>query len=222
MKAYTSQNADNRIIEALKRKGFEVHLLAPFDALAAPTDTHADMLLLKVGDVIFKHTNYMLEGDYSNICDPISAKYPYDVPLNIAIVGKHAFLNEKHASKTVLKYLNENGYRIHHVSQGYTHCSTCIVNDNALISADIGIVRTAQNLGIDVLQISKGCISLPPYEYGFIGGCSGSTDDAIYFCGSLSYHPDGEQIRDFIESHRKEVIELVDTPLSDVGGIVFL
>lgn len=221
MLAYISAMADNRIIDALAREGFEVKLLAPFSALSEPTHTHADMLLCTVGDVIFKHVHYSLAGEFINISESMGNKYPHDVLLNIAIVGNHAFCNKKHVSSEILEYLEENGYTVHHVAQGYAHCSTCIVGDNAIITADEGIFATATSLGIDALRISAGHISLPPYDYGFIGGASGTTSNAVYFCGSLKYHPDGDAIRTFITSHNKRVIELCDSPVFDVGGIVF-
>lgn len=225
MLAYINQGADKRITDALSKMGFEVVLLAPFGALSAPVASHADMLLLSVGDTLFIHRDYVISNEgfkeAIKIDEPISSKYPNDVLLNIAIVGKNAFANTNHASSTVLKHLAENGYSIHHVSQGYAHCSTCIVSDNAIITADRDISLTAQKNGVDALLITEGHISLPPYNYGFIGGASGTIDDAVYFCGSLAHHPDGAVIRSFVESHGKKVVELSDAPLSDVGGILF-
>lgn len=222
MLAYLSQNADKAIFESLAQRGFEIKALPPFPALARPTDTHADMLLLKVGDNVFKHKSYALEGDFLNIDEPIGKKYPCDVPLNILIVGNMAFCNEKHASKTVLAHLSSMGYSIHHAAQGYAHCSACAVSENAIITADRSIARAAELAGVDTLLISEGNISLPPYGYGFIGGASGSTDGAVYFCGSLKYHPDGERIKEFISRHGKEAVELANSPLSDIGGILFI
>ena len=223
MRAYLSQNADKRIIDALRQEGFEIRLLAPFSALSEPVSTHADMLLFSVGDTIFKHKDYEVTSIESaiGIDEPIGANYPSDVPLNIALVGKNALCNTKHASKTALRYLEENGYTIHHVTQGYAHCSTCIVSENAIITADRSIASAAEKAGIDVLRITEGNISLPPYSYGFIGGASGVTNGAVYFCGSLKHHPDGESIRSFCENHERRVVELVDAPLFDVGGILF-
>ena len=225
MRAYLSQNADKRIIDALEQKGFEIIPLAPFSALCYPVDTHADMLLLAIGNTVFVHKDYKIDLVGFNVIkidEPISNKYPNDVLLNVAIVGKNAFCNTKYTSKTVIKYLEENNYAIHHVGQGYAHCSTCILGENAIISADLGIVQAAQKAGIDALLISSGHISLQPYDYGFIGGSCGSCEDKIYFGGSLKYHPDGEKIRLFCENHNKIVVELFDAPLVDVGGILFI
>lgn len=227
MIAYLSQNADKIIIDALKQEDFEVKLLAPFRALENPVSTHADMLLLALGDTVFVHKDYENKINLENfknivkVDEPVGAKYPNDILFNVAIVGNHAFCNVKHASGTVLDHLKREGYFIHHVSQGYAHCSTLIVDENAIITADEGIANAAREAGIDVLKISSGHISLPPYDYGFIGGASGSTDSAVYFCGSLEHHPDGESIRKFIEAHRKSAIEFSPAPLSDVGGILF-
>lgn len=225
MLAYLSQNADKRIIASLMQEGFEIIPLAPFSTLASPVNTHADMLLCAANDILFVHKNYVCQVKGFNriikIDEPISAKYPNDILLNIAVIGKNAFANTKHSSKSVLNLLKNNGFVIHHVSQGYAHCSTCIVNENAIITADHSIENAALKSGIDVLKIESGHVSLPPYDYGFIGGASGSHQEKIYFCGSLKYHPDGEKIRKFCQIHGKTVIELCDAPLMDVGGILF-
>ena len=199
--------------------------LAPFSALNDPVNTHADMLLLAIGDTVFVHKDYNIDLSHFNniikIDEPMSAKYPNDILLNIAIVGKNVFANTKFASKAVLDYLKSHGFTIHHVSQGYAHCSTCIVSENAIISADVGIIKAAKKVGIDVLKIDEGSISLPPYNYGFIGGSCGSCGNKIYFCGSLDSHPNGNDIRDFCLKHGKNAISIADTPLIDIGGILF-
>ena len=226
MLSYLSQNADKRIFNALWQEGFETVSLPPFSALSHPVDTHADMLLFSLGDTIFVHRDYPIEikgfDKVVKIDEPVSDKYPNDVLLNIALLGKNAFANTKYASKTVLKHLEEKGFSINHISQGYAHCSTCIVSENALITADLGIAEAAQKVGVDVLKIGEGNINLPPYNHGFIGGSCGSCGDKIYFCGSLNYHPDGEKIRRFCAFYGKTAIDLFDAPLVDVGGILFV
>ncbi len=225
MLAYINQNADKIIIDSLMQEGFEVILLAPFSALENPVNSHSDMLLFALGNTLFIHKDYHCKTKgferIIKIEEPISCKYPNDILLNIALIGKNAFCNTKFASATVLEHLKNEGISIHHVSQGYAHCSTCTVSDNAIITADDGIEKAARTIGIDVLKISSGHVSLPPYDYGFIGGSCGAFSDKIYFCGSLKYHPDGEKIKQFCQKHKKTVVELCDSPLSDVGGILF-
>lgn len=224
MVAYISQNADSKIITALEQEGFDIIPLAPFSALKNPVSSHADMLLLTVADTVFVHKDYNIDlHSFKNVIkidEPISNKYPNDILLNIAIVGKNVFANTKFASKIVLEHLKANEFTVHHVSQGYAHCSTCIVDDNAIITSDVGIAGAAEKAGIDVLRIKQGHISLPPYDYGFIGGASGVHGEKIYFAGSLKSHPDGDKIRDFCLNHGKKVMELSDAPLHDIGGIL--
>lgn len=229
-KAYLSDKSDKSIIEVLISLGFDTVLLPSFSSLSAPVDSHADMLLFEADGVLFAHENYkaMLDArDFESferfltVSEPIAEKYPQDVLLNILLVRNTALANTKYASRTVLEYLKMSGKKICHVSQGYAHCSVCKVADNTIITADRGIFTAATDMGIDALLISEGNISLPPYEYGFIGGASGVFGDSVYFTGSLSYHPDGERIRAFCQKHGKNAVELTDAPLSDIGGILF-
>lgn len=226
MLAYISQNANKTIIDSLTSLGFAPILLTQHASLPTPVSSHADMLVLAVGETAFVSENYVTEDlrgfeHTVRVKASLGERYPLDVPLNIAVIGNTVIANTKHASRDILDILASMGKNIIHVSQGYAHCSTCTVSDNAIISADTGIINAAHGAGLDTLKISSGYISLPPYDYGFIGGACGTTDDAVYFCGSLTYHPDGEQIRAFCMSHGKRVVELTDSPLCDVGGIIF-
>ena len=80
------------------------------------------------------------------------------------------------------------------VKQGYAKCSLCIVSENAVITADEGLAYTLCRAGLDVLKIIPGCIRLPGYGYGFIGGCCGKLDAAtMAFAGDPLTHPDGKK-----------------------------
>ena len=55
---------------------------------------------------------------------------------------------------------------------------------------------------------------------GFIGGCGGRVGDAIVFHGSLDRHPDGAQIRRFIEERGLKCIDFPEFLLTDIGSII--
>ena len=227
MLAFLSSETPKNIICALEKLGARCVSLPPFSALQKPVASHADMLLLACEGTLFVHKDYPFSSfdPFDNVITvngPISSKYPNDILLNIAIVGNCVFANTKFASKTALDFLSEQGKKICHVNQGYAHCSVCTVTDNAIITSDVGIADTAKSVGIDALLISSGHISLTGYDYGFIGGASGTDKDNVYFCGSLSHHPDGESIKSFCESHGKAIVELSDSPLVDIGGILLV
>lgn len=231
MFAFLSSNSPENIIQALLKTGIEIKALPSFPVLQKPVASHADMLLLACEKTLFVHKDYSfssseaLKDAFSNIIlidEPISSEYPNDILLNIAIVGDNVFANTYFASKTVLSFLERQNKRIHHVKQGYAHCSTCVVSDNAIITADTGIANTAKECGIDVLLISSGHITLPGYDHGFIGGASGTDSSTVYFLGSLDHHPDGESIKAFCQKHGKDAVELSSAPLIDVGGILLV
>lgn len=219
---------------SLRSFGFEPVLMPPSPLLQPGVASHTDMLIFIGFGGIFCHTSYYeanrelineLAGDKYTVYvshEQMSSDYPSDVLFNGCILGKHLICNTKTISRLILDAAENNGYNILHVPQGYTKCSICIVDANALITSDRAIARICSNIGIDVLTVSEGHISLPPYSYGFIGGAGGSCGESVYFCGSLDKHPDGEAIKNFCKKYGKSAISLSDEQLLDVGSLYFI
>lgn len=148
-------------------------------------------------------------------------KYPDNVFLNCAVVGKNLICNKKFTSETVLQNALIDGYNIIQVKQGYAKCSTCVVCDNAIITEDDGIASSCEKAGIDVLKITKGYVKLEGYDYGFIGGASGLIEkDVLAINGNINLHPDGKRMIEFCEKHGVNVKSLNNEPLYDVGSII--
>ena len=222
-------------LSALGRRGFTPILMPPADYLSKPVASHADMLVFVGFGRLFCHKKYykcnktLIDGllSVSNLALSLSdeetcEKYPHDVLFNACLVGKRLICNEKTVSKSILDTAKAENYEIVSVSQGYTKCSVCPVGENAIITADSGIAEACRLRKIEVLKISEGNVSLPPYEYGFIGGASGSCGKKIFFNGSLDLHPDGEKIKNFCTQNGAEVISLSNEKLHDVGTIYFI
>lgn len=235
MKALIDCRADASLVSALKNHGFEPILIPPADYLQAGVASHTDMLIFIGFDRLFCHARYYEKNkelidslvNYSHLIltpsdEYTEPDYPNDVLFNACTVGNRLICNRKTVSKLILNAAIEKNYEIVNVSQGYTKCSICTVSDNAIITADRSISAACNAAGIKVLEISEGCVSLPPYSYGFIGGAGGVCGDKVYFCGSLSTHPDGERIVDFCSDHGKTAISLTDSALLDVGTIFFI
>ncbi len=150
--------------------------------------------------------------------------YPYDCPYNVAYTGKVAFHNTKITDSSIHQVLADihGSDPIIHVNQGYTKCSTCIVDTDAIITSDIAIHKAAVKNSIDSLLIQPGYIELPGYTYGFIGGASGKCSDTIYFTGYLHKHPDYRRIVNFVAKHNKKMVFLSDLPAMDIGSIFFI
>ena len=84
------------------------------------------------------------------------------------------------------------------------------------------MAQALSKLGINVTVISNADISLPPYEYGFIGGASGVFGDTVYFLGNPDLHRDGEKIRAAITGAGYKLCALSDEPLYDYGTLIFI
>ena len=142
--------------------------------------------------------------------------------MNVLFCGKRAVLRQKSVSKQALEYCAEQGYSIINVNQGYVRCTACPLSDDAVITADPSIKNALSPLGIDVLSISYGGVRLDGYDYGFIGGACGVTEDCVFFAGDVTTHPDADRIVEFCRKHKKEVVSLFDGELLDVGSIFFI
>ena len=142
--------------------------------------------------------------------------------MNLFTVGKHLVGRTDKAPREVLDYAEERGYTLHLVKQGYAKCSTVVLGDSAVITADPSILAAVNTMGIDSLSISAGGVSLPGYDYGFLGGACGVFGNRVFFCGALHKHPDGDAIAAFCCGHGFKMISLSNQPLFDIGSIFFL
>lgn len=106
--------------------------------------------------------------------------------------------------------------------QAYTRCNTLYLRDKAFICSDMGIANQLMQNNCRVLYVSPEGILLPPYKYGFIGGCLGVFKNRVYCNGALESHPSGREMRMFIESYGFSIVELHQGRLYDGGGILFL
>ena len=235
MLALIDNRIDSASLLALSKTEAELILMPPAKFLQNGVASHPDMIIFIGFGKLFCHESYYaenrelidkvasgstLELTLSN--EPTGKKYPLDVLFNAALVGNRLICNTKTVSKLVLEAARAFGCEIVHVPQGYTKCSTCIVSDNAIITADRPIFDACRDAGIDALLISEGHIDLTGYGYGFIGGASGVCGDKVYFCGDTSLHPDGERIKEFCQKHGKTAVSLSDKRLYDVGTIMFI
>ena len=147
-------------------------------------------------------------------------RYPEDIEFNCVHVGKSLICNRKHTHSEIIKYAENSNINIINVNQGYAKCSVCVVSDNAIITEDDSIAKNATENGIDVLQIKKGFVKLPGYDYGFIGGSSGLIEkELIVFNGNIENHPDFDRIHKFCEHYNVKILSLSDEVLCDIGTI---
>lgn len=225
-----SCDAPKKCIKGLEALGYTPLLLPPFDRLSEPVCTHADMLFFSYSNYIVTQRDYYKTASdvfdtLSSNCgisliladDDIKKEYPHDIAYNAIALGKKLYSNTRFTSKKVSEL-----FPVHiHTKQGYSACSTLALTETHVITADPSLSRVYEKNGINVTLVSNGSISLPPYDYGFIGGASGVFGNTVFFAGELSFHRDADIIKEAIRRCGMNYISLSNEPLSDIGGIKF-
>lgn len=221
---------------SLLRRGFYIIKLPPSKNLSTPIASHPDMLIFKHDGELITSAEYCDEAAYvftdmrefapsvriTFSAESQSPEYPKDAIFNALVIGNNVFIKTDTASRSVIDYSRMTGLTIHHVNQGYPACTVLPLGDKSAITADEGMALAMEKAGITVTRIRNGGISLPPYEYGFIGGAAGVYGKTVYFLGNPIFHPDGEKIIAAAEGAGFKSVALSDEPLSDLGRILFL
>ncbi len=220
-------------IERLQAQGYTVLILPTHPRLASPVADHPDTLVFRHRNTLITSKSYrdfaadlfdtllLRHPSLSILCDPsdLSSPYPLDVRFNAVTIGNYLFGHPDHLSDALLAYARENGLTLCPVAQGYAGCSSAVL-DGVLCSADLGILRAAERVGVKTLPIEAGGVSLPPYPYGFFGGAVAVTDDTVYTCGALETHPDAARIKVSITASGRRIVSLFDGALLDLGGLL--
>lgn len=193
-----------------------------------PVSGHPDIQVFLHGGVAFVHPD--IDKNFlkilSRCCDVktglthLAKSYPKDVAYNIAAAGNFAFHKKNATDPAIKDYLQKFNITIINVKQGYSKCSTLIISDRSIITADKSIHNEALKNGFDSLLISPGYIDLPGYKYGFIGGATGIFKNNIVITGNIDHHPDRDIIYSFIEDRGMTIILLSDEPALDTGSLM--
>ena len=150
----------------------------------------------------------------------IKKDYPNNVMLNCVVLNDKLICNSKTIADEVLQMAIKDNLKIINANQGYTKCSTCIVNENAIITSDKSIYKSCRN-EMDVLLIRQGYIELPGTDYGFIRGSSIKYNrNTLVFTGNIKLHPDYESIKSFAQNHNVELLSLTENTMIDIGSII--
>lgn len=228
--AVINPDVPGEIIDSLKKMDIEPVLIPKTGLVDGPLAGHPDIQIFVHGDRVFCHpdispsfvTAIEKHADVTLCTTPLSRAYPADVPYNIACAGPWAFRHSAGSDPLVEEYLRSKNITAVGVSQGYAKCSTLIVDDTSIVTADASIHRAASSRGIESLLISAGYIDLPGYRYGFIGGATGLRENMVLFAGTMTHHPHYAMIEDFIVGRGKKIVPLGRMAAVDLGTIFVL
>lgn len=216
---------------SLEKLGYDILFCPPSNILYDAVSGHPDMLLHFINkNTILLHKT--MENSFVNKLKALNYNilfsekelqscYPNDIILNALNLGNVLVHNLKHTDNTLLNHF-EHLNKIH-VKQGYTKCSTAIVNDHAIITSDTGIAKALYKLNFDILLIPPGDILLPGLDYGFIGGCCGLLEpNLLAFFGNLKFYKNGDIVLDFLKKHKVTPVFLSKNKLVDRGTLFSL
>ncbi len=217
-------------IKELSELGINCVKLPRLTTLDNEISAHADIQIFNKGNgnliisseageklkEILNSFNFTVEKD-------IKTPYPNDIKLNAAFIGNKIICNKNFVSKEILSFANENKLEIIHTKQGYSRCSLCIVNENAVITEDPGLTSLLNICQFDVLEITPGKIHLSESHSGFIGGASAKlSEKEMYFSGNVSKHLDFDKIKSFLDNYNISMVYNKSRQLTDFGGIIQL
>lgn len=224
---------DNRISELekynLKKLDLNIILTPICKDISFPISGHPDEVICKVSDklmIIYKNSTSEFIASIKNLgihiiksSNTLGNEYPNDVALNGVVLKDFFIHNIKYTDQSL--YNNILDKTIINVKQGYTKCSTAVINDYALMTSDIGIANSASKFNLDVLLLPPGDIVLPGFEYGFIGGSCGLINkNTLAFYGNLEKYKFKNKVLNFLNKHNIKPIYLSDSKLIDRGSII--
>lgn len=228
--AIIDNRSDEKTAYSLENMGLKVIPTITIPQLYDSVATHADMQIHYLGEnrfvcapEIFNYYRKSLPNDFTLIegSQHIGSVYPYDIPYNAAVLKDWVICNSAYTAIEILSEYKRMNKNILNVKQGYSKCSTAVISDNAIITADDGIYKKAVLNNIDALKIKEGSVKLHGMDYGFIGGATGLINKyTLAVNGNINMHPDAGIIKDFCVHHNTEIITLQESELTDIGSII--
>ena len=191
---------------------------------------HPDIQLLHLGDNnvivannLFNEYKEILEKLHFNIVSgetTLKEKYPLDIAYNGCIIGNIFVHNLKYTDKILLENLKQMGLNLVNVNQGYSKCSISILNENNIITSDIGIEKALSKY-INVLYIEDETNIVLGNMKGFIGGASGLISNDIWCInGDINRLKNCNKILDFLKLNKIELLCLNNSEVVDIGSIL--
>ncbi len=226
---FLSEMADKTFIDYMNTKG-TVILVPKDDRFDTRISSHPDLIISIIDHtlVIDEHAHITIFEQLDSLGIPyvigssrLSATYPEDIAYNTVITKDFLLHKLDYTNSLLMKHSIYSNKKLLSVKQGYTKCSTVVVNDDTIITSDQGIYKAAKDF-MNILLIQPGHVLLEGYDFGFLGGTSGVFEDEVVIHGDLSKHPDFRKIKAFIEASHKTLRYFEEIPLTDIGSILIL
>ncbi|WP_425540163.1 DUF6873 family GME fold protein [Microaceticoccus formicicus] len=201
-------------------------------SLPNPVSDHPDMSIHPINSNVFMVdvnvfsdyqdllSNYPIDIIPSN--DALGEMYPYDSLLNVSRIGNY-FIHNNYTSDDLIRWFNNLKFEHLPVKQGYSKCSTLILNCDTIVTSDKGIHKAIISKGLNSYLIPPGGIELKGYDTGFIGGTGGMiSPDTLLLSGDLELYEHGEFLKIILDDLKIKAVYPKDEKLVDLGSIILI
>lgn len=231
--AIIDYRASDSVIETIKKFDIIPIKTIKCDDLQEPVCGHPDMVLhpidnenIVVAPNVYDYYKKTFKSSGIKVIKggkTLSRNYPNDIAYNVARVRNYAIHNLRYTDEILKYYLQKSDISFIHVNQGYAKCSTTCVSDGSAITSDITIFNTIKDLGINCLYFDPKSIYLEGFDYGFIGGSTGTlTKDIFLMTGRILDDAQKDVLYKFVSDEGLRIIEGSDNVLTDLGTIIVL
>ncbi len=216
-KAFVSQIISDEIRNNLNSLGVETIDAPECKSLNSELRFHPDIILNNPTEGIWfsageTNVNNLLTKGQSEL----NNKYPMDCIYNCFIIDSVLY-----GGKNIAPEISEYAERQVKIAQGYTKCSTVILNSESFITSDVSVYKALTNEGKNVLKVTNEGILLNGFSCGFIGGCTGVLGDkTLSITGNARFLTDYDSIVGFCANIGYKVISLSNEMPYDYGGIL--
>lgn len=216
----------NNCINSLEAFGVPVIKTTPLNNGDFFLNGHPDLALHQVSNDIIVVENTLIDYYSEKLPDKklipshkkVERDYPNNIGLNVFRYNNYVFHNIKYMDKNIKDYYLDRNYNFINIKQGYAKCSITSVKNN-LITSDRGIYEKAKKY-LNCLLIDHKQIKLKGFDYGFIGGASGSIDNCLILTGNIKNHSSKKDIECFTQSNNLEIKYLSSEEIEDYGSIL--
>jgi hypothetical protein len=147
-------------------------------------------------------------------------KHPHSAIFNAVVTPKH-LIHRTDITHISIKNRCAQKKPIH-VNQAYTRCNLVTAGEDLWITSDRGIERALKTHGKSPLFIDPCQVILEGFPHGFFGGCCGIWESTLLVNGSLKHLREEKLLRKAAEMADLSILELANTPPTDIGGIFTL
>jgi hypothetical protein len=144
---------------ALENVGCNLIELKKNNSVYEEISSHTDIFTCLVNNKLFcEPSQYEILNKLNNLYEiivgeKIEEKYPLDIKYNVCIVGKYAIHNFDFTELKLKEELENCGFELINVKQGYSNCSIAVIDENSVIVSDYGLKKVLEKTNLNVLYL---------------------------------------------------------------------